>query len=367
LGLIRLLLAIAVLNSHFTVSGLPMVRGHEAVLAFFAISGFYMALILDTRYASPGRFYLSRFLTIYPAYVLAVAVSVGLLVSFDIHPMTTRAELSRLLSDPAGFLVMTWTTLGIVGQELLFCLSHVPEGGLQFIPAARDSIWRSAPLIQGWSLSLEILFYAMAPFMVRLRSRTLVGLVCASLALRLAVPLAGPENVLFFKRCFPLELWTFAGGILAYRLYKRLPATSRAADYAAFAALVTTLLLAGWTPEPAKPYLLPAVVMTTMPFVFRSFGRFGFDRFVGKLSYPFYLFHYSVVAVFETVAEAPEGWEILLVSLSAALLIHALFEPGLDQLKRRLRGRVAGSPGAIGRLPGDIPVRQRRSAPGDRP
>ncbi|MUM76447.1 acyltransferase family protein [Pseudodesulfovibrio sp. F-1] len=338
MGLIRLLLAIAVLNSHFTVSGLPMVRGHEAVLAFFAISGFYMALILDTRYASPGRFYLSRFLTIYPPYVLAVAVAVGLLVSFDIHPMTSKAELSRLMSDPAGFLVMTWTTLGILGQELLFCLSHAPEGGLQFIPAARDSIWRNAPLIQGWSLSLEIMFYAMAPLMVRLRSRTLVGLACASLALRLAVPLAGPENVLFFKRFFPLELWTFAGGILAYRLRKRLPATPQLTDYAAFAALVATLLLAGWTPEPAKPYLMPAAVMAAMPFVFRSFGRFWFDRFIGKLSYPFYLFHYSAVAVFEAAAEAPEGWEILLISLSAALMVHTLFEPGLAHLKRRLRG-----------------------------
>ncbi|WP_285905242.1 acyltransferase family protein [Pseudodesulfovibrio pelocollis] len=341
MGLIRLLLAIAVLNSHFTVSGLPMVRGHEAVLAFFAISGFYMALILDTRYASARRFYLSRFLTLYPAYVLAVAVAIGLLISFDIHPMTSRAELSRLLSDPTAFLVMAWTSLGVVGQELLFCLSQAPEGGLQFIPAARDSIWHSAPLIQGWSLSLEIMFYALAPLMVRLRSRTLVGLACASLALRLAVPLAGPENVLFFKRFFPLELWTFAGGILAYRLHKRLPAMPGGmADYAAFAALAATVLLAGWTPEPAKPYLMPAVVMTTMPFVFRSFGRFRFDRFVGKLSYPFYLFHYSVVAVFETTADAPEGWEILLVSLSAALVVHALFEPGLETLKRRLRGRA---------------------------
>ncbi|MFH1913811.1 MAG: acyltransferase family protein [Pseudomonadota bacterium] len=340
MGLIRLLLAIAVLNSHFTVSGLPMVRGHEAVLAFFAISGFYMALILDTRYASARRFYLSRFLALYPAYALALAVSVGLLMSFDIHPMTSRAELSALLSDPAAFLVMAWTSLGIVGQELLFCLSPAPEGGLQFIPAARDSIWRSAPLIQSWSLSLEIMFYALAPLLVRLRSRTLVGLACASLALRLAVPLAGPENVLFFKRFFPMELWIFAGGILAYRLHKRLPAMPGAgsmADYAAFAALTAAVLLAGWTPEPAKPFLMPAAVMATMPFVFRSFGRLRFDRFIGKLSYPFYLFHYSVVAVFETTAEAPEGWDILLVSLSAALVVHALFEPGLETLKRRLR------------------------------
>lgn len=355
MGIIRLLLAIAVLNSHFTVVGLPMVRGHEAVLAFFAISGFYMALILDTRYASARQFYLTRFLTLYPAYALAVALSIGLIVSFDIHPMTSRAELTMLLSDPVSFLVMAWTSLGILGQELLFCLSPAPDGGLQFLPAARDSIWRNAPLIQGWSLSLELMFYAMAPLLVRLRSRTLLGLVCASLALRLAAPLAGADNAVFFKRFFPMELWLFAGGILAYRLHRLLPARPSRLDYAAFAALAAAVLVAGWTPQPARPYLLPGAMLAAMPFVFRAFGRFRFDRFIGKLSYPFYLFHFSVVAVFETVADSPEGWDILLVSLSAALVVHALFEPGTEALKRRLRMRqglpalVPAEPPAPGR------------------
>ncbi|MBU4191691.1 MAG: acyltransferase [Pseudodesulfovibrio sp.] len=337
MGIIRLLLAIAVLNSHFTVAPLPMIHGHEAVLCFFAISGFYMALILDTRYGSARQFYLSRFLTLYPAYVLAVALSVGLVMSLDVHPMSSRAEMAMLLSDPVTFLVMAWTSLGILGQELLFCLSPAPNGGLQFLPAARDSIWRNAPLIQGWSLSLEIMFYALAPLLVRLRSRTLLALVCASLALRLAVPLAGTENAVFFKRFFPLELWLFAGGILSYRFHALLPRRPGRFDYPAFAVLAAALLLAGLIPQSVAQFVLPCVVLATMPFVFRSFGQFRFDRFTGKLSYPFYLFHFSVVALFETLADSPEGWDILLVSLAVALLVHALFEPGAEMLKRRLR------------------------------
>jgi peptidoglycan/LPS O-acetylase OafA/YrhL len=339
MGFIRLLLAVAVLNSHFTVAPLPLVHGHEAVLGFFAISGFYMALILDTRYESARHFYLSRFLTLYPVYVFALALSVALVVSFDIHPMTSRAELSMLLSDPVSFLAMAWTSLCILGQELLFCLSPTPGGGLHFAVDARDSIWRQAPLIQGWSLSLEIMFYALAPLLVRLRSRTLVGLACASLALKLAVLLAGAEYAVFFKRFFPTEFWLFAGGILAYRFHKLLPAAPRAVDHAAFAALTAAVLLAGFTPEPAKPYLMPCVTLAAMPFVFRGFRRSAADRFVGKLSYPFYLIHFSVIAFFETCVDSPEGWDILLVSLAAALAVHALFEPGTEMLKRRLRAR----------------------------
>jgi peptidoglycan/LPS O-acetylase OafA/YrhL len=316
-----------------------MIHGHEAVLCFFAISGFYMALILDTRYESANQFYLSRFLTLYPAYALAVALSVGLMMSLDVHPMSSKAELSMLLSDPVAFLVMAWTSLCILGQELLFCLSPAPDGGLQFLPAARDSIWRSAPLIQGWSLSLEIMFYAMAPLLVRLRSRTLLAVVAASLALRLAVPLAGMGNAVFFKRFFPLELWLFAGGILAYRLHTLLPKRPGRFDYPAFAVLAASLLLAGLIPQSVAQYVLPCIVLATMPFVFRSFGRFRFDRFTGKLSYPFYLFHFSVVALFEACAQSPEGWDILLVSLAVALAVHALLEPGVEMLKRRLRTR----------------------------
>jgi peptidoglycan/LPS O-acetylase OafA/YrhL len=339
-GFIRLLLAVAVLNSHFTVLPLPLVHGHEAVLGFFAISGFYMALILDTSYATPRQFYLSRFLTLYPVYVFALALSVGLLMSFDIHPMTSRAEVTMLMADPVSFLIMVWTSLGIVGQELLFCLSPSPDGGLHFAAAARDSIWRNAPLIQGWSLSLEILFYALAPRLVRLRSRTLLAVVGASLALKLAVPLAGNDNALFFKRFFPTECWLFVAGILAYRLHRILPRTPSRLDALALAALVAVILAAGLTPEPAKPYLMPCAVLGTMPFIFRGFGRFRLDRFVGKLSYPFYLIHFSIIAFFETCVESPEGWDILLVSLSASLVVHALFEPGLEMLKRRIRARA---------------------------
>ena len=68
MGAVRFLLAFAVFNSHFPVVDWAIVGGHEAVLAFFAISGFYMALILDTSYGSARTFYMSRFLSLYPMY-----------------------------------------------------------------------------------------------------------------------------------------------------------------------------------------------------------------------------------------------------------------------------------------------------------
>lgn len=343
--MIRLLLAVAVLNSHLPLTDWPVVDGHEAVLAFFAVSGFYMALVLDSAYGSARAFYLSRFLTLYPLYVLALIVSVGLLVSLDIHSMTTFSKMKAILSDPAGFAVMAWTSLCLVGQELLFSLSLGPDG-LVFVTESRDALWKNAPLIQAWSLSLEAVFYALAPMLAVMRTRTLAALAGLSLCAKIGVMALGLSDVVFYRRFFPLEFWLFACGMLAYRLYKGLPGKSRPLDLLAFGALAAVILMAGEIPESMQPFVLPFAVLFSLPFVFRRFCRSAFDRYVGRISYPFYLFHFTVIAVFEMYIDEPCGWDILAVTLVIAVAANALFSPGLERFKRLLR-TPAGQPLAV--------------------
>ena len=342
MGLIRLLLAFAVFNSHFPAfEETPVVNGHEAVLTFFAISGFYMALVLDRSYANARAFYASRFLTLYPMYVLALVVSLGLLTSLNIHSLTDRETLRAILSDPASFLVMAWTSATTFGQELLFSLARSAGGGLHFVTDSREALWSDAPLIQGWSLSLEVTFYALAPLLVRLRTRTLVALMGASLALKFAVMGSPLAHVVFFKRFFPLEFWLFAGGILAYRAHRELPGAARWYDYGLFLALAGLALAADGAPASLRPFLLPGAALLAMPMIFRGFKRLRFDRFAGKISYPLYLFHYIVIALFETYSDDPEGWQILTAAVAAAVAVHFLFNPGIESLKTRLRRRHA--------------------------
>jgi peptidoglycan/LPS O-acetylase OafA/YrhL len=342
MGIIRLLLAFAVFNSHFPAfEETPLINGHEAVLTFFAISGFYMALILDRSYRNARSFYWSRFLTLYPMYVLALIISLGLLTSLDVHSLTNRATLRAIVADPAAFLIMAWTSATTIGQELLFSLARSPGGGLHFVAYSHDALWADAPLIQAWSLSLEVTFYAMAPFLVRLRTRPLVGLMGASLALKFAVMASPVSGVIFFKRFFPLEFWLFAGGILAYRVHRLLPEGPRWYDYGLFLVLAGLALVADGVPRELLPFFMPCAVLLTMPLVFRGFKRLQFDRFAGKISYPFYLLHYIVIALFETYAEDPEGGQILAATLAASVAVHFLFNPGIESLKTKLRRRHA--------------------------
>ncbi len=71
--------------SGFALFGLPFadlvirpLDGKPAVEAFFIISGFAMAGALSTRYrdSALGRFYMSRLLRLYPAYLLLLAIEI---------------------------------------------------------------------------------------------------------------------------------------------------------------------------------------------------------------------------------------------------------------------------------------------------
>lgn len=345
MGIIRLLLAIAVLESHHPFLGLPVVHGHEAVLAFFAISGFYMALILDRTYDSARTFYMGRFLSLYPVFAFATAISVALLVTMDIHPMTTFDRLKEVLADPMGFLCLVSTSILPVGQEYLFSLALIPDQGVGLATAAtRNGLWLHAPLIQAWSLSLEIVFYALAPLLAAMKTRNLALLTAAGLCAKIAVVSGGLVGNVFLKRFFPLEFWLFGGGILAYRFFKTLPEKPTRFDSAVFAALAATIFLVGEAPPEAAPFALPLAALLAAPFVFRRFRALPLDRAVGKVSYPFYLLHFTVIALFETYMEEPLGWDILAVSLLAAVATHALFAPGIEILKQTLRLPPAGRP-----------------------
>ena len=73
MGLIRLLLALAVVVGHsWQIRGLSFVTPSFAVSIFFAISGFYMALVLNSKYDVSLRgsrlFWSNRLLRLFPTY-----------------------------------------------------------------------------------------------------------------------------------------------------------------------------------------------------------------------------------------------------------------------------------------------------------
>ncbi|WP_197528792.1 acyltransferase family protein [Maridesulfovibrio salexigens] len=344
LGIIRLLLAIAVCNSHFELTSLPMVDGHEAVLTFFAVSGFYMAMILEERKESPGCFYKSRILSLYPMFLFAVGVSAAILFFLDAHPLISRAQVVEILSNPSGFFIVLWTSVCVVGQELLFSLGGGEGGSLHFISGDMPSIYNHVFLVQAWSLSLEIVFYSLAPFLVRLNSKILLGLSFVSLLFRVFIVLTPLSDQSFFLRFFPADFWLFGFGIISYRFYRGLSKKVSIVDYLAFISLIALVMIAGGVSNTYVPFFLPMGAIVLQPFIFRAFQSLVLDCVVGKVTYPFYLLHYAVIGLFEEYADDPLGWHIFAVSMAAALVAFLIFSPGIGVLRSKVRRRASGNP-----------------------
>src|SRR5688572_16954153 len=133
MGILRVYLALCVVAAHSTTI-LPwgMHSGPEAVQIFYMISGFYMAMVLSTRYQNSQDFYFSRFLRVFPPYYAVLIITLVLSVAAGLISKNWLA-LKPFLNDPTqhngfiGLIIASCLNLTLVGQDWIMFLSH-PAG-----------------------------------------------------------------------------------------------------------------------------------------------------------------------------------------------------------------------------------------------
>jgi peptidoglycan/LPS O-acetylase OafA/YrhL len=359
MGMLRAALALAVLLSHLPVASVKFAGGGLAVQAFFIVSGFYMALVLSGKYADTRLFYTNRMLRIFPSYFVMLGIAAVIFFGFGASATATRSMFQLGYQDPAVALIMAFENLALVGQELLFWFKLSPEGLFVFDPTnappseTSPVAWQPLLVPQAWSLSMELMFYALAPFLVRLSWRWLVGMASASIALRLCGHLLPVDYGLWQGRFFPTALFLFILGMLAHRLLPVVAATPKAIGWIVCAltlAYIVMLPRLGLDPELSR-WLTYALLAGAAPFIFNATQHVAFDRWIGDLSYPIYLTHLAVIGLVLTYSPPFGPWIAIggSVALSAALLL--LVEHPIDRWRqaRVRRGVVADSvpPGRV--------------------
>ena len=170
MGSLRLYLALAVLSLHADQPfGVPMLDAGIAIRMFFILSGFYMALVLDTKYCGAGStraFYINRYLRLWPAYALSIA----LIIAVGVYSGAMSALWARFITLPA-----VWQALTVAANATIFGLDafmHISVGsdGAVFAPAFVNPTHNGVGLIlnfPAWTLSLELMFYLIAPMFCR--------------------------------------------------------------------------------------------------------------------------------------------------------------------------------------------------------
>lgn len=301
MGMVRVLLAVAVLLSHLPMASYKVLSGGLAVQSFFIVSGFYMALVLDGKYRDVGLFYTNRLLRLFPTYLAMLALGI-VAIFIGANPLTSQELVATIMQNPMSALVLGIENLALVGQDLLFWFTIDANGALVFDAYAELDEnttvgWQGLAVPQAWSLSTELMFYAIAPFLARLNWRWIVAIAAGSIGLRLAGHLLDVDYLLWQGRFFPTMLFMFLFGMLAYRALPLAAKLPKAIGWFALGALLAYCAI--YTFLPIDPligrWITYAIVALTIPWIFNAFKDNALDRWIGDLSYPVYLSQLLVV------------------------------------------------------------------------
>lgn len=323
MGIIRTLLALAVVVYHsYYFFGEKMTGGTVAVQAFFIISGFYMAMILNEKYTqrkgSWKLFITNRFLRLYPLYwivlLLAIATSAVSYFVWDrplyLYHWVARAE--NMQWSVLAFAVIV--NIFIFGSDwMFFTKPNYETGGLELTKRALDFKPLTSNMLfvpQVWTLGIELCFYLIAPFLVRRRWWLQLLIVLASLGYRYHV-----YHNHFWSwdpwsyRFFPFEIALFMAGSLAYQFYVRIRERNFSPVLMSVIWFIVPFLIfyyphADWIAESARRWIFYGCVLATLPFVFHFTKNFRWDRWIGELSFPIYIGHHLIMMVIK-----PYFWE----------------------------------------------------------
>ncbi|MFC8302296.1 acyltransferase family protein [Specibacter sp. NPDC057265] len=356
MGFLRVFLAVAVVAGHSgPLFGIPLVSGRTAVQCFFVISGFYMAMVLESKYLKlPDKvwatFMQSRLARLFPVYLLTAALTMGLLLlGGNIFVGDDPQRLPEFFSLPlATWLPMALSNLIIVTQDWALFAGVDSGGQLFYTPDFRSvdvPAYKYFLIPQAWTVGLELVFYASAPFIARCCNRTLFALMAGSIGLRIGLGFAGMSADPWSYRFFPFELSLFIAGMLAFRYRHSLVGKLPTSVPLVLVFVGLLLLPLGRAVPPAYAVALvvfPLVFALFVPAIFESTKQSAVDRWVGELSYPVYLVHILMISVFASVGLPLGGPAAVVLSLTAGAVVVVLVDRPLEYARqRRLRTVLA--------------------------
>jgi peptidoglycan/LPS O-acetylase OafA/YrhL len=295
-NLFRFLLALSVATVHF---GNPFpvggVSGKVAVELFFVISGFFMESTLTLKYKKWRHFYLNRALRIYPMYMTVLVATIcftnnGSPVGCD---FTVFWKISKLFSN-----------LSLIGLDFLHFIPKISTQNNNSIKS--DCVPSSLiVVVVAWTLSLEIMFYLLAPIVKILSSRILLGIWASSFAIKLSLFYLGKSDPWNY-RFFPAELCLFLTGTFLARIKMN---QTKFQNISLFMSLRN------------NPFVIPAISIAYFIFATRFCSyftvldwpvfiiglaiiflialtpKYSGSSLLGELSYPIYLCHFLVISI----------------------------------------------------------------------
>lgn len=352
MGLLRLYFALSVLLGH--IDSLYLLSPIYAVNGFYILSGFYMSMILNEKYDKPDLnllFYKRRFMRLLPTYWLLAIFHLIIAMGYSLNGNSSILffNFSDFPSNASvtTYLYIIFSNIVVIGQDLALFLGISPEDGNIFLSplshAEQYPMPRYMLIPVAWPISIEFLFYLIAPFILRNRPKRVFIILVLSIVSNLVTNYFGLNNSNWRFRFFPSTLLFFLTGYLAYILYKRynhlynnyifykirIPVT--------FGVLILlTLLLKLETSFASHLLILLLICIISIPYLFRVSSSSRSDRLIGELSYPIYLIHPIFIGI-DDLLNIDSKLFIVFGSIIGAYLCYQLYIKPLEKMRAKLK------------------------------
>lgn len=312
MGFFRFFLTLVVVITHTEpLFGFTFINGEMAVKGFYMISGFYMTLVLNEKYIGPNKSYklfiTNRLMRIYPMYWVVISVMVISSLAYGFISNGTNYGILNPYVDnfdllqPTTLIILIFSNIFIFFQDLLvFVEIDQITGLLKFQPHFGKDYLKGhhfAIIFPVWTIGLELLYYLVAPFIVRKKNSIVIACIILSLLIDYLIRYEiGLRYISWNLRFFPNELCFFLYGTLAYRLYKN--KTYLSWNYLYYISGVLLLIMSLTYPliDFGLKYVSYFLVLfIVMPFLFEQTKNNKLDRYIGDLIYPVYICHMFII------------------------------------------------------------------------
>lgn len=272
-----------------------MINASLAVQCFFVISGFTIAQILKrdlTSDFSYKYFFFRRYFRILPMHliVLFFIFLMGLWPNWWEH------------TDGFSFLayIQNFTLFG--ADFSIFFPFENGQFSLSLTKIESPYLLVNQP---AWSLGAEILFYLMAPFLIRRQPSTVFLLLLGVLAFEyfslIAFQAQGAHDTYlrYGFYFFPLQLKFFLlGALSSYLTQSRQVTPNETSTFSSFVSTILVIFALCFLDDDLQN-MIPWALAFFLPFLFQGFKNRGFDKWAADASFIFYLLHMPFARIAE--------------------------------------------------------------------
>ncbi|MGK0249204.1 MAG: peptidoglycan/LPS O-acetylase OafA/YrhL [Oleispira sp.] len=354
MGVIRFLLAISVVIAHSDpLFGNTLWGGVIAVELFFIISGFYMAMILNEKYNTTDKimvFYKNRILKLFPIYWTILCVTILLSISSYIlfEKGGVLKHIHNNMDDLGPFLIyIALTNIFLIGEDLLMFLGY-DGNAIVFTKSFVDTSLPFHQFIivpQSWTLSLEIIFYIIAPFITRKSIGLLLTLLTFSVILKISLWFSGYVEDPWNYRFIFSEFSFFFMGMLMYRVYRLNLYDGILENKYLFFIGFLLILLSGlfyfelkelliFNDVDILKYIIYMYFILFLPILFDSTKNNKIDRYIGELSYPIYIVHILVIYfVNKMPISGSLSFFVIIGSVIISILLNKFIQEKIEKIR----------------------------------